>query len=50
MPFNISTATVAELIERAAYLENFPAGSVGYRDYLHAEATALRKLAAERRA
>lgn len=44
MPFNIRTATVAQLVERADYLENFPAHG-RYRDDLHAEARALRKLA-----
>jgi hypothetical protein len=44
MPFNVRTATAAELIERADYLENFPAGG-RYRDYLHAEASALRRMA-----
>jgi hypothetical protein len=48
MPFDIRTATVAELLERATYLEGFPARG-RYRSYLHAEAKALRALAAARR-
>jgi hypothetical protein len=44
MPFDIRTATAAQLVERATYLENFPA-SGRYRDDLHVEAKALRELA-----
>lgn len=47
MPFDLRTATVAEILERAAYLENFPARG-RYRDDLHTEANNLRLLAAQR--
>lgn len=47
MPFDLRTATIAELLERASYLENFPAHG-RYRDDLHAEANNLRLLAAQR--
>lgn len=48
MSFDIRKATIAELLERADYLENFPARG-RYRDDLHAEANALRLLAETRR-
>lgn len=46
MPFDLRTATRHEIIERANYLERFPA-SGRYRDDLHAEARALRAWATD---
>ena len=43
-PFDLRTATRADMIERAEYLEKFPARG-RYRADLHAEASALRALA-----
>ena len=48
--FDIRTATAAQMLERADYLANFPAMNRGYRADLHAEAAALRKLAAQKQA
>jgi hypothetical protein len=45
--FDLRTATITDLLERAGYLENFPARG-RYRDDLHGEAKALRLLAADR--
>jgi len=44
MAFDTRTATIGELLERAIYLEQFPA-SGGYRSDLLAEAAGLRMLA-----
>jgi hypothetical protein len=48
MLFDLRTATDAEMIDRAEYLEAFPARG-RYRAYLHAEAAALRQLAGRAR-
>jgi hypothetical protein len=48
MTFDIRTATRKELLERADYLERFPAGTIAYRDYLLTEVKALRDLADSR--
>ena len=50
MPFDIRTATEAEMIARAEWLEKFPAHGRLYRAELLAEAAALRALAATKRA
>jgi len=44
--FDLRTATAEELLERADYLDNFPATQRGYRAALQSEARGLRKLAA----